>query len=179
MSDPSNDLVLQDNSRSVAQYIQKQDDLIRKEFKLQKKLKSDSPLENVNLLFICRSLPNSKSRTRVWAITMPLPANLIQPDYLLINDPAYVNQGDGIGIKFVDEENDEYDESTESDDYDFFPKNKRKKEFDIEGDVKLVTHGEVTALFYLDAYIWEDCETVRKTCYIRFLPNRAVFQRKL
>ena len=83
---------------------------------------------------------------------MPLPKNLIPPEYLIVNDTTYVNISDKMYVEFLDCSKDP-----------------------IEGTVMKIKDGELTAVFEL---YWEE-DTARHKCSIKFLPYDIVYKRKL
>lgn len=139
---------------TLKQYVEEQEELIKLEYSLETAEKQKTEIPSIDLCFILRTktLPGDSKETRKWTTTLPLPKNLIPPEYLIINDPTFVNVSDKIYIEFL----------------------KSSKE-PIEGTVMKIKDGELTAVFELD---WEE-DTARHKCSIKFLPNDIVYKRKL
>ena len=141
----------QSSNDPFAKYISNQARLVKLDYDLETKEKQKTAIDNVDLVFMLKSTYWSK-KTRNWTTTLPLPKNLIPPEYLIINDPTYVNVSDKIIIIFND--------------------NSKKR---IEGSVIKIYNGELTALFQLD---WEE-NSARHICSIHFLPNDIMYKRKI
>lgn len=133
------------------EYIEKQKRLIKLEYRLETKEKQKTVIPTIDLLFILRTKSRAK-KVKIWTTSLPLPKNLIPPEYLIINDPTYVNISDKIRVEFLD---------------------KSKKP--IEGEVIKIRDGQLTALFKL---AWNG-NVKRHNCFIRFMPNDVVYLRKL
>ena len=76
--------------------------LIEKEYKLIVDLKAQNNLKGIELNF--QYFYDRHTREghdiRVWSVMMPVPAKLLAPEDLEINNPAYVNPGDTIKISW-------------------------------------------------------------------------------
>lgn len=136
---------------NLDKYIKKQKRLIKLEYWLETKEKQKTKIPNIDLYFICRNRFSLKEK-KIWTTTLPLPKNLIPPEYLIIADPTYVNISDKMIVNFIDG-------------------SKRP----IEGEVIKIREGELTASFKLS---WKG-DSARNKCSIQFLPNDIVYQRKL
>lgn len=139
---------------NLRSYIKNQRELIKLEYELETKEKQKTKIESIDLCFILRTktLPGEKIESRKWTTTLPLPKNLIPPEYLIINDPTYVNVSDKMCVEFLNCDKDP-----------------------IKGTVMKIRDGELTALFELD---WEE-DSARHQCSIAFLPNDTVYKRKM
>lgn len=135
-------------SKTLLQYITEQRNLIMLEYELEKNKKKQSKIPCIDLFFIARS-NNTTGKKRKWTTTLPLPRNLIPPDYLIQADSAYVNVSDKIIVEFVGWNG-----------------------YKIEGTVTKVKNGELTAVFDLT---WSG-EIARYMCIITFAPNDIVYK---
>lgn len=143
-----------------AKYISKQESLIQLDYDLITKEKQKTKMENIDLFFKLKSNNWTKKKTRTWTTTLPLPKNLIPPEYLIMTDPTYVNISDKMQVRILDSEDSEDSEDSKD---------------SIEGTVIKIFNGELTSIFELD---WKE-NSARHKCTIRFLPNDIVFKRKL
>ena len=89
----------QSSNDPFSKYISNQLSLVKLDYDLETKEKQKTAIYNVDLVFILRSTYWSK-KTRNWTTTLPLPKNLIPPEYLIKNDPTSVNVSDKIIIYF-------------------------------------------------------------------------------
>ena len=136
---------------TLKQYISQQKELIKLEYELETNEKQKTKIPCIDLFFIARST-NTTRKTRKWTTKLPLPKNLIAPEYLIVSDPTYVNVSDKMTVEFIDHTDDP-----------------------IEGKVEKIRDGELTAVFELD---WEG-ETDRRKCSIKFSPSDTVYKRKM
>lgn len=142
------------NTLTLKQYVSEQKELIKLDYDLETEEKQKTDIPSIDLYFILRTktLSGDSKEFRKWTTTLPLPKNLIPPEYLIVNDPTYVNISDKMHVEFLD----------------------CSKE-PIEGTVMKIKDGELTVVFELD---WEE-DTARHKCSIKFLPNDIVYKRKL
>ena len=156
----NNILNKKENTLTMKQYISKQRELIQLEYDLETEEKQKTGITSIDLCFILRSNTIAKEKkekkekkeTRIWTTTLPLPKNLIPPEYLIVSDPTFVNVSDKIRVDILDSDKEP-----------------------IEGTVMKIREGELTAVFELD---WEE-DSARHKCSIKFLPNDIVYKRKM
>ena len=125
----NNILNKKENTLTMKQYISKQRELIQLEYDLETEEKQKIGITSIDLCFILRSktIPKEKKETRIWTTTLPLPKNLIPPEYLIVSDPTFVNVSDKIRVDILDSDKEP-----------------------IEGTVMKIRDGELTAVFELD-----------------------------
>lgn len=133
----------------INQYISNQRELINLDYQLQEKEKQKIKISNIDLVFFPKSLQGLKTK---WETEIPVPRNLISPDYLIFPDPSYINHSDKVKVDFLDCEKDS-----------------------IEGKIEKIKDNQLTATFHLD---WEE-ESIRHMCSVTFLPNDSIFKAKL